>query len=288
MALPQYFPRSSKSNAADQRPNSGLPAKRNPRVIITASKISKIPETGVTAPSRGLIPVARTTSKLSVAPQHLNEKHHTRQQGYELPDRVFHLPQSCTGNSTVYDCYKRQDGWICGINEVKRGIQEGAIILAMHVGPLLDTSIAPGHGNRAENVGGALFAKKRFFIILSKHERHFTAIPIFTHDGKGIQQFHPELRQEYVGISRLGPERASNAPHLPLLLEAGTRWQIKPEAHAHFTKPYCIDYSCPILPKGYITMESLLRLWALYRKGGRANTQGSLDETMSSLALTNL
>lgn len=60
------------------------------------------------------------------------------------------------------------------------------------------SSITTMDKNRTDSRLGPIYSKWRKMIVLKLNEDHYTAIPLFTHNGKGLE--HKTAKDEYVSI----------------------------------------------------------------------------------------
>ncbi|KAF2229083.1 hypothetical protein EV356DRAFT_511776 [Viridothelium virens] len=167
--------------------------------------------------------------------------------------------------STVFDMHPGGRGWTHGYT-VKQKIEEGAVILAPYIAPLLDTKIPLDAPGRAETEVGAACAKHRPYIILSKHLDHFQAIPLWTYQSRGLEGKPQEVQAEHVSLARPGNRYELQTPHKPLWLEASSKFQVSEKCVARFTEVHAFSFSCSILLLGYINRESYIRLTELHLK----------------------
>ena len=255
MADPRSFAPLQEASSASQRPSQSVPKGKRSYSTVVRSGLPSNTRRNVASsstlrsteqPCSSTHAASENVSKAYITSKTSNPPSNQEINGPPLPTEVIHLPSTSAGYSTVHDLYTTEKGWVRGAQDVRDLIADGAIILAVQVGPLLDSSITPGDTNRSENISGALFAKKRFFIVISKRERHLTALPIFTHSNQGISHLYQEVQKEYIRLSQEAAPHVPNEPHSPLIIEPG-KWKPKPEAYVQFTRPYCIDYACPIL-----------------------------------------
>ncbi|KAF2229085.1 hypothetical protein EV356DRAFT_511778 [Viridothelium virens] len=187
-----------------------------------------------------------------------------RHQPTTITETTIQPPPIFIAPSSIMDKHPAHQRWIKGIKRIREGLEEGAVVLAPYMEPLLDDNIGPGHRDRAETHIGAAIAKHRPYIIFAKHELHYTAISLWTHQGKGIENRSLEFQSENVGITKPMLNSAQQGPHAPLMLEDETTWEVKDTCVAHFTELHSIAYSCPIRLLGYITQRSYARLVDLY------------------------
>ncbi|KAL8766087.1 MAG: hypothetical protein Q9209_007053 [Squamulea sp. 1 TL-2023] len=113
---------------------------------------------------------------------------------------------------------------------------------------------------------GTIYTKCRKMIVLAKYEDHYTAIPVFTHNGNGLQ--HKVKPDEYVSIkdNRTNDECPAQSKHGHLETENmcnGTEiFHVK--STAHITYALARRYDIPVIKEGQLTGRSLNRLIELF------------------------
>ncbi|KAL8655547.1 MAG: hypothetical protein Q9226_003007 [Calogaya cf. arnoldii] len=120
--------------------------------------------------------------------------------------------------------------------------------------------------HRTNSDYGTIYTKCRRMIVLALYQDHYIAIPIFTHDGKGL--VHKAQPEEYVSIKNQGdksdPPALSKRGHIETEPLAGgvQAFHVKSTAHVTYALPR--RYDLPVKPEGKLTDRSLNRLLELY------------------------
>ncbi|KJY00733.1 hypothetical protein TI39_contig315g00019 [Zymoseptoria brevis] len=122
--------------------------------------------------------------------------------------------------------------------------------------------------------GLSFIRKMRHFIVTSVHEQHWTEVPIYTYNNKGLYGKAEDFKAEHVSIRSANfPKKDFNAqsehPHLRIATWNGGGPQLKPTSVVHFTREKSSREQTVFQIKGYIDESSLIRLEDLcknYRK----------------------
>ncbi|KAL9078761.1 MAG: hypothetical protein Q9157_002313 [Trypethelium eluteriae] len=259
-ARKRLVPKTSPSTTQrEERVQSRETSNQAPGTLAGSSRASGVPHSAWSTPLAPNIPSQNKQGMVQPGP--LLKKGHkstTIAQTTLVPPPIYIAP------SSIMDKHPLHENWIKGIKSIKEGLEEGAVILAPYLEPLLDDKIAPGHKDRAETHIGAAIAKHRSYVILAKHELHYSAISLWTHQEQGIDKRTAQFQLENVGVTKRTLKSMQQGPHRPLVLEDTTRWNVKDTCVAHFTELHSIAYSCPVRPLGYITRLSYIRLVELY------------------------
>ncbi|KAI9759983.1 MAG: hypothetical protein M1835_000262 [Candelina submexicana] len=116
-----------------------------------------------------------------------------------------------------------------------------------------------------ESQHGSICSKMRPMIVVALFERHCIAVPLFTHNGKGIEG---KNAKEYVSVrdNRLNGSFKALSEYKPLLTERMNEGSstINPLSVAQLTYPVCVRYGFRIIHQGHLTDDSLLDLIMLY------------------------
>ncbi|KAL9000728.1 MAG: hypothetical protein Q9169_000764 [Polycauliona sp. 2 TL-2023] len=122
--------------------------------------------------------------------------------------------------------------------------------------------------HRTPSAYGTIFTKVRHMIVLALYEDHYIAIPLFTHNGTGLDK--KVRKDEFVSI-RDNRDKNPIPPlskHKPLRIEnvnAGVAL-FDPKSTAHITYQLARKYDLPIIPEGSIAQDSLDFLIMLFRE----------------------
>ncbi|KAI9709420.1 MAG: hypothetical protein M1812_007697 [Candelaria pacifica] len=116
-----------------------------------------------------------------------------------------------------------------------------------------------------ESQHGSICSKMRPMIVVALFDKHCVAVPLFTHNGRGMDG---KKQDEFVSIkdARItGPFQALSK-HKPLrteyMLESANI--IRPESMVQLTYPVCVRYGSRIIQQGSLAQDSLLQLVFLY------------------------
>ncbi|KAL8675127.1 MAG: hypothetical protein Q9168_000498 [Polycauliona sp. 1 TL-2023] len=120
---------------------------------------------------------------------------------------------------------------------------------------------------RTPSAYGTIFTKVRHMIVLALYEDHYLAIPLFTHNGTGLDK--KLKKDEFVSIWDLRDKNPITplSKHKPLKIDkvnAGVHL-FDPKSTAHITYPLARKYDLPITPEGSITQDSLDYLITLFK-----------------------
>lgn len=113
---------------------------------------------------------------------------------------------------------------------------------------------------------GPIFTKVRKMIVVALYHNHYTALPIYTHNGKGLEgKLVPD---EYVSVK----DHRSQEPFAQLSKHSALVTQtmnpdinmMHPKATVHLTYPVSRKYDLPTIPEGQLQKASTETLIALY------------------------
>ena len=142
----------------------------------------------------------------------------------------------------------------------------GMIIRAAIHEPFLAGATDITDKSRTGSIYGPIFSKVRKMIVVALYEDHYVAVPIFTHNGNGLQA--KKSRDEYVSLSdhRSREPFTQSSKHLPLITESMNVGvdPIHPKATAHLTYPVSRKYDLHVIPEGMLDKMSVRRLIDLY------------------------
>ena len=102
-------------------------------------------------------------------------------------------------------------------------------------------------------------------IVVACYTQHYTAIPLFTHNGRGLVGKNPD---EYVSVRDYrSKDHFNELSHHGTLLTKFLNEQIylfDPKSTAHFTYPLSRRYDLPCVYEGYLEPASTRRLVKLF------------------------
>lgn len=113
---------------------------------------------------------------------------------------------------------------------------------------------------------GPICTKYRKMIIIALHQDHYLALPMFTHNGKGlVNKARPD---EFISVQdhRLKGEFTALSSYRPLVTEhlnAGIDL-FHPKSTIHITYPLPRRYEFPLVYEGFIDPEAVSRLLKLF------------------------
>ena len=109
---------------------------------------------------------------------------------------------------------------------------------------------------------GPIYTKYRKMIVIALHQDHYLALPMFTHNGKGlVNKARPD---EFISVQdhRLKGEFTALSSYRPLVTEylnAGIDF-FHPKSTIHITYPLPRKYDLPLVYEGFINPEAVSRL----------------------------
>lgn len=114
-----------------------------------------------------------------------------------------------------------------------------------------------------------LCAKNHFLIVVAQHEGNYICLPLYTHNGKGLE--NKQFKNEYVSVQdhrNRQPGFVKQGPHQPLLTyELSRNIKIDDKTTARLTYPLSRDYNLPVTLEGCLddaSTKSLVRLYNMY------------------------
>ncbi|KAL8637577.1 MAG: hypothetical protein Q9228_005165 [Teloschistes exilis] len=138
-----------------------------------------------------------------------------------------------------------------------------------HIATSTGSNITISERNRTHSRYGRICTKFRKMIIISLHYDHYTAIPLFAHNGNGLA-FKPNP-EEFVSIRdhRAREKSPPQSHHQPLETETINKGieLIDAKSTAHFTYSLPRRYELPVVHEGQLTKSSfncLIDLFYLY------------------------
>ncbi|KAL8766082.1 MAG: hypothetical protein Q9209_007048 [Squamulea sp. 1 TL-2023] len=121
---------------------------------------------------------------------------------------------------------------------------------------------------RTESKMGTIFTKQRKMIVVALHTDHYVAIPLYTHNGRGL--VNKRTPEEFVSVKdhRYKEEFVKLSKHDPLVTEM-IREGINlfdPMSTAHLAYPVSRRYTLPVVHEGHLRNSSLRILVTLYNR----------------------
>ena len=165
-----------------------------------------------------------------------------------------------------------------------KGTTKEAIVAASQASTLVE-SAAQGSGgaprrpkeHRSHGDFGPIYSENRICIVVSVAQSLYSAIPLFTHQGKGLASIHADERRDWISVQdhRLPEPCLQQSEHQPLrtaymnpqaavLNKVSTAWI-----------PYAVPcrFDVPVAYQGSLDAASAERLVRLYRSTWSASSQ---------------
>jgi len=148
----------------------------------------------------------------------------------------------------------------------KEVYKTGMIIRAALHEPFLSGATDVADKSRTESKFGAICTKYRKMIVVALYQDHYVALPLYTHNGNGLQgKAKPD---EFVSIK----DHRSREPFTKLsthkaLVTENINTDIhpfSPKCTAHLTYPVSRKYDLPVTPEGNLDKPSIKSLIQLY------------------------
>ncbi|KAL8736741.1 MAG: hypothetical protein Q9166_000107 [cf. Caloplaca sp. 2 TL-2023] len=126
---------------------------------------------------------------------------------------------------------------------------------------------------KTESKFGTIFTKKRKMIVVALHQDHYVAIPLYTHNGRGL--VNKKQPEEFVSVR---DHRFLNDPSWeqlstrdPLITETIKDGidQFDPKSTAHLAYPVSRRYQLPVVHEGQLKRTSLKKLKDMYKEYAR-------------------
>ena len=125
----------------------------------------------------------------------------------------------------------------------------------------------------SKSFAGNIFTKIRIMIVVARHENHYTAVPLYTHNGNGLSMKTADEKMEYVSVkdhrikANFTPQ-TENGVLSTEYLKPGTHI-LDPKSTAHVTYTVPRRYDLPVVHHGHLTEQAtnqlvtLCKRWAL-------------------------
>ncbi|KAI4233220.1 MAG: hypothetical protein L6R40_007143 [Gallowayella cf. fulva] len=131
--------------------------------------------------------------------------------------------------------------------------------------------------HRTESIYGPIYTKIRHMIVLALYEDHYIAIPLFTHNGNGLEK--KIKKDEFVSVRDFRDMNPISplSSHRPLQIVAvnpGVE-PFDPKSTAHITYPLARKYDLAIIPEGSIHHDSLKLLIHLFNQAAPKQPEGT-------------
>lgn len=160
-----------------------------------------------------------------------------------------------------------------GIKLPKESFKPGTIIRAVLHEPDFQgasgaSNVTDGDKFRTNSVHGPIYTKTRKMIVLATFKDNYIAIPLYTHNGRGLQgKLNPE---EFVSVQ----DHRATGPFTPLSMHRPLVTEhLNPgidlfheKTAVHITYPVSRKYSLPVVQEGRLNNESVRILATLFSK----------------------
>ncbi len=215
-------------------------------------------------------PVNRTKSNMngggSRAPSAVS--HLRNGGGHRAPSATSQLKQSALPVSErdpeLYEIELNE-----GTRVNKDSFRPGLIFRTVHHEPQADLNATKGTKGRTESKYGPISTKYRKMIVIGIYEDHCVCVPMYTHNGDGLEhKLKPDefvsIRDPRTGVSTEDFHKESK--HKPII--AGKMYPdtelYSSRAVVHFTYPVSFRYIWKMIPEGVLEGISLVELKALH------------------------
>jgi hypothetical protein len=149
----------------------------------------------------------------------------------------------------------------------KEAYRPGMMIRAPIHEPFLPGAADIHHRAKTYSLYGPVFTKVRKMIVVAVYYSHYTALPLYTHNGNGLQG--KSVPDEFVSLK----DHRSQAPFTPLSKHSALTTEtmvpgvnpMSPMATVHLTYPVSRQYDIPSTPEGQLDEASTKTLIGLYR-----------------------
>ena len=148
----------------------------------------------------------------------------------------------------------------------KEVYKPGMIIRAPLHEPFLPGATDMKDRTRTESLQGPVFTKVRKMIVVALYYDHYTALPVYTHNGNGLER--KPVTDEFVSIKdhRSQEPFAQLSKHSPLVTQTmipGIKL-MHPKATLHLTYPVSRKYILPATPEGQLDQASTDTMITMY------------------------
>ncbi len=117
------------------------------------------------------------------------------------------------------------------------------------------SDVTIGENYRTDSKFGTIYTKYRHMIVVALYHEHYVAVPLYTHNGKGLEQ---KLKaDEFVSVRdhRAAGSFTKLSVHPPIVTEQlnAAVDNFHPKSTAHFTYPVSRNYGLPVIVEGQVT-----------------------------------
>ncbi|KAL8870168.1 MAG: hypothetical protein Q9174_003723 [Haloplaca sp. 1 TL-2023] len=202
-------------------------------------------------------PSAASQARRSIYAQPAKEEAYHKQSCLPLEERDADLVEIELNKGRVYKKREYRPGMIV------RGLLHEQDYVATSKG----SNITISERNRTDSRFGPICTKWRKMIVLGIFQDHYTAIPLFTHNGNGLA--NKQCPDEFVSIQdhRVKGKSAQQSKHKPLTTETINSgidlFDVKSAAHVTYTLSRKFDL--PVVMEGCLDRRSLNRLVDLFK-----------------------
>lgn len=159
-----------------------------------------------------------------------------------------------------------------GVRLTKEMFKPGMIIRCAHHEQDFVAGGAPGASDatladkyRTDSKFGTIFTKYRKMIVVALYHDHYVAVPLYTHNGRGLEK--KPKPDEFVSVQdhRVPGAFKALSVHQPVVTEQindGVN-KFHPKSTAHFTYPVSRKYGLPVIVEGQVRRVSLASLATL-------------------------
>jgi len=130
--------------------------------------------------------------------------------------------------------------------------------------------VDPGNNKTLTYIGAWVYSKFRKVIIIHRYPNHCVAVPIFSHQDRGLRSRRD--RVERIGVrdsEDVENANVTDSPHRNIIIVRTDHYRVtntesfhhwtRPTSYAHFTAPINVDISVPAFLDGYIQTEDQLQ-----------------------------
>ena len=126
----------------------------------------------------------------------------------------------------------------------------------------------PNYNTTVSKAFGPVYTKFRMMVVIAKYESHYTALPIYTHGGRGIDK--KDAKWEFVSIRDPRQKRSfpDPGPNPPITVENMLTASTVIAAASFVHLPYIVSriYELHIQPEGELGEKALVQLIALHNR----------------------
>lgn len=171
--------------------------------------------------------------------------------------------------SSAMSCSSRRNCWRQWLEMYPMSsFAPGTVIYAFHYEEMADTSPRlDGQTITAVANSPEMISKIRLMIVVARHAKHYVVVPLYTHNGNGLE--FKSNKDEYVTVydSRRTDDTstAAQSKHVPLVAMMNSSSKMLSDlSSVHITYPVSRSYNLPCAIKGRLNKSSTQRLVNLY------------------------